>query len=138
MSQENVEIVKAQTDAANRQDWDAVVQVLAPDFEMDLSRSIGPWRGIYRPDQLRQFFEEFAGTFESFRQELHEFIEAGDLVVVPLTTHVRGRDGIEVSARATWVHTIRDGAIQRTVMYQERAEALEAVGLSEQDARADV
>jgi hypothetical protein len=30
--------------------------------------------------------------------------------------------------------TIRDGAIERVVMYQERQDALAAVGLSEQDA----
>ena len=69
--------------------------------------------------------------------EPHEFIEAGDLVVVPPTTHGKGRDGIEVVSRATFVWTIRNGAIERVSMYQERQDALEAVGLSEQDAHAD-
>ena len=36
MSQENVEIVKAAIDAANRQDWDAVFQDMAPGFELDM------------------------------------------------------------------------------------------------------
>jgi hypothetical protein len=31
----------------------------------------------------------------------------------------------------TWTWTIRDGNIKRLCMYQERQEALEAVGLSE-------
>ena len=69
--------------------------------------------------------------------EPHELIEAGDLVVVPGTLHVKGRGGIEVVARSVLVWTIRDGAIERVTMYQERAEALEAVGVSEQDARND-
>jgi ketosteroid isomerase-like protein len=63
--------------------------------------------------------------------EPHEFIEADNHVVIPLTLHALGRDGIEVRARTTWTFTIRDGAIERLCMYQERQEALEAPRLSE-------
>ena len=94
-----------------------------------LGRSEG--RPFYGLDQLRGFLVEFAESWESVRIEPHEFIEAGDLVVVPWTTHARGRDGIEVVSRPTFVWTIRDGAIERLSMYQERQEALEALGLSE-------
>jgi len=52
-------------------------------------------------------------------------------VVVPWTFHAMGRDGIEVPARPTWTLTIRDGAIERICMYQEREDALEAAGLTE-------
>jgi ketosteroid isomerase-like protein len=69
--------------------------------------------------------------------EPHEFIEAGDLVVMHSTMHVKGRGGIEVVSRAASVWTIRNGAIERISMYQEKEEALEAVELSEQDAQAD-
>ena len=69
--------------------------------------------------------------------EPHEFIEAGDLVVVPGTQHLKGRDGIEVAVRGAFVWTIRNGAIERMVMYQSRQDALEDLGLSEQDAHAD-
>jgi hypothetical protein len=132
MSRENVEIVKAAIDAANREDWDALVQTAAPNFELDMSRSRS-FRGasVYGLDQLRGFLVDFAESWESVRVEPHEFIEAGDLVVVPWTTHARGRDGIEVVSRPTFVWTIRDGAIERLSMYQERREAIEALGLSE-------
>ena len=40
-------------------------------------------------------------------------------------------------ASATLVWTIRNGAIERVTMYQERQDALEDLGLSEQDAHAD-
>jgi hypothetical protein len=39
--------------------------------------------------------------------------------------------------RIAGVFTIRNGAIERVTMYQERQDALAAVGLSEQDAHAD-
>ena len=136
MSQENVEIVKAAYDAINREDWDALAKDAAPGFEMDLSRAVGPWRGVFGLDQVRRVVEEIRETWESARLEPHEFIEAGDLVVVPGTQHVKGRGGIEVVVRATFVWTIRNGAIERMVMYQSRQDALEALGLSEQDAHA--
>ena len=137
MSQENVEIVKASLEALNRGDWDAMTKDVAPDAELDMSRAVGPDIGVFSPDQWRRFAAEFAENWESVWAEADEFIEVEDRVVVPWTQHLRGRDGIEVTARVTWVHTIRDGTIVRTTMYQELQEALEAVGLSEQGAHAD-
>jgi ketosteroid isomerase-like protein len=137
MSQENVEILEASIDAYNREDWDAMVKDAAPGFEMDMSRAVGPVRGVFKLDQILRVVGEFAEYWESVRIEPQEFIEAGDLVVVPWAMHGRGRDGIELVARATCVFTIRNGAIERITLYQEREEALEAVGLSEQDVRAD-
>ena len=137
MSQENVEIVKAAFDAYNREDWDAVIQAAAPGFELDLSRAIGPVNGVFGIDQTLRVVREFAEYWETNRMEPQEFIEAGDLVVVPWAMHGRGRDGIELVARATFVWTIRNGAIERLTMYQERQDALEDLGLSEQDAHAE-
>ena len=137
MSQENVEIVKAWYDAFNREDWDAMMKDAAPGLEVDFSRSVGPMAGVFGLDQIRRAWGEFRETWESARLEPHEFIEAGDLVVVPWAMHGRGRDGIELVARATFVSTIRNGAIERMVMYQSRQDALEDLGLSEQDAHAE-
>ena len=137
MSQENVEIVKAAYDAYNRQDWDVFFKDQAPGFELDFSRAVGPWRGVFGLDQARPLVGEFHETWESVRLEPREFIEAGDLVVVPGTQHVKGRDGIEVAARGAFVWTIRNGAIERVSLYQSRQDALEDLGLSEQDAHAD-
>jgi ketosteroid isomerase-like protein len=131
MSQENLEIVRAAMEAWNRDDWDAILENAAPHFELDMSRAVGPFRGVYAVDQVRGFWEGFAANWESRRFEAHELIDAGEHVVVPVTLHMRGRDGIEVSARVTQVWTVRDGTLVRMCMYQERQEALEAVGLSE-------
>ena len=59
------------------------------------------------------------------------------MVATSTTNYHRGRDGIEITARPSCVWTIRDGSIVRHCIYQEWQEALEAVGLSEQDAHAD-
>ena len=130
-------MAKAWYDAYNREDWDAFYKGVAPGFELDLSRAVGPWRGVFGLDQALRVLREFRETWESARLEAHEFIEAGDLVVVPGTQHVKGRGGIEVAARGVYVWTIRNGAVERMVMYQSRQDALEALRLSEQDTHAD-
>src|SRR5688500_15399254 len=101
MSQEKVEIINAAVDAFNRADWDAFYKDMAPGFEMDMSRAVGPVSGVLTLDQLRRELMELAEHWEAARIEPHEFIDAGDLVVVPWTFHVRGRGGIEVAARPT-------------------------------------
>ena len=131
MSQENVEIVRAAIDAWSRGDWDTALRNAAPDLEYDLSRAPGPFRGVYRRDQVPQAWADLTEGLTSPRIEPHDFIEAGEHVVVPWTFHARGRDGIEVQARTTWSFTIRDGAVERICLYQEQQEALEVAGLSE-------
>ena len=53
MSQENVEIVQGLYAALNREDLDEVLKHLAPDFEFDWSRAVGPRQGVYRLDRAR-------------------------------------------------------------------------------------
>jgi ketosteroid isomerase-like protein len=131
MSEENVEIVRALIDAFNRGDWDSALRDMAPGFEFDNSRAAAPDRGVYGRDQMRGHFVRMADPWESLWIEPHEFIAAGAYVVVPWTLHAVGRDGIKVRARPTFTFTIRDGALERMCMYQEREEALEAAGLAE-------
>ncbi len=132
MSQENVEIVKAIIEAANRGDLDAAFKDAAPSFEWDNSRAMNTdTRGVFTVGEARQVFRQALETWESAWIEINEAIPIGDHVVVPHTVHVRGRDGIEAQARTTWVFTIRHGMWERTCLYQEKEEALEAVGLSE-------
>ena len=131
MSRRNVEIVRAFMDAIGRGDPEAALENAAPDFEFDISRAVGPLHGVYGADQTRQLWRDFADSWESLRFESGELIEVGEHVVVPWTMYARGRDGIEVPSRVTWLWTIRDGAIVRACMYQEREQALEAAGLRE-------
>jgi ketosteroid isomerase-like protein len=131
MSQENVEIVRATYDAYNRGDLDAALKDMAPEFELDWTRAVGPQRGVYRLDQTRAFLIDFLEAFESTRVVPDEFIEAGEQVVVPQTGYIRGRDGIEATARIALVWTVRDGAIVQACLFQQKQEALEAAGLSE-------
>jgi ketosteroid isomerase-like protein len=133
MSQENVEIVRALIEAVNGGDLDAALKDAAPNLELDLSRAFNPdFSGVVSErGQAERVLREFRQGWEVMRIEPNEFIEVGDHVVVPWTAHMVGREGIEVVSRVTWTFTIRGGVIQGLCMYQEREEALEAVGLSE-------
>ncbi len=130
MSQENVEIARRCYEALSRGDFDAAFEDCAPDFELDSSRAIGIDRGTYNLAQTRRLAESFADTLEIVRLEA-DYIDGGEHVVMPFTNRFRGRDGIEVQARGTWLCTIRDGLIVRIGLYQEVQEALEAAGLQE-------
>jgi ketosteroid isomerase-like protein len=73
--------------------------------------------------------------------EPERFFEADDRVVVFLVARGRGKgSGAEVEVRPAHVWTIRSGKAVRVQVfpYANRAEALEAVGLSEKDAQADL
>jgi ketosteroid isomerase-like protein len=132
MSQENVEIVRRHIEAWNRRDLMTLFALWRSDAEIDWSRSRGPLKGVYRGHrELETFWSEFWSTFEVVDLELQGFRQAGSHVVASNTAHMRGRDGIEVIARNTSVYTIENGLITRLQMFQERADALEAAGLSE-------
>jgi ketosteroid isomerase-like protein len=142
MSQENVEIARQAHEAFNRPDGvfdlDGFHRLTDPDLVVDWSRSAGLEAGIYKGEAAsRRFWSTFFQAFERVVVEPLEFIEHGESVVVPHHLRAWGRDGVKVEARSTVVLTFRDGRITEVRLYRQAAEALEAVGLFEQDAHAD-
>lgn len=125
----NAEMVRAAIAAINRGEWDGALADAAPDVEYDLTRTDSPLRGTYRGiDEVRAVAADFWGPWEAVRYEAHELIEAGDRVVMPYTSHFRGRDGMELEAQATWVWTFRHGKLVHLAIYPDRDEALAAIG----------
>ena len=137
MSQENVEIVKAGFEAWNAGDMDAFRDLYDPDIIMRPPKGMpepGPFVG--REAVMRQF-EQLGETFDSHSLgPISDFIDAGDRVVVRLAYHGEGH-GPEMNFEMTQVITVRNGKILYREYFWGHAEALEAVGLSEQDAHAD-
>jgi ketosteroid isomerase-like protein len=132
MSQENIEIVQRHVEAWNRRDLKAWLDMFHSGAEIDWSRSRAPHKGVYRGRREHEaFWGVFWSTFEDVQLENYGFAEAGSEVVYSQTAHLRGRQGIEVIARSTQVFTLENGQITCLRMFQERAEALEAAGLSE-------
>ena len=134
MSEENVEIVRASTEAINRGDIDGALETAADDFEMDWSNSIGPLKGIYKgKEQVKELWTSFVDAFDEVRWDPEEIIEVDESRVI-VVNHVRMRgrgSGIDVDATGVQLWTIRAGKGRRVKLYQSKAEALEAVGLKE-------
>jgi len=132
MSEEKVEIVRRHAEAWNQRDRTTWLALFSSGAELDWSRSRGPLKGVYRGNrEFEVFWDAFWSTFEDVHVEMHSFTEVGSDVVVPNTAHIRGRQGIEVVARSTFLFTIENGRITRFWMFQEKTEALEAAGLRE-------
>jgi ketosteroid isomerase-like protein len=132
MSQENVESVRRHNDAWNRRELTAWLASFHSNSEVDWSRSRGPLKGVYRGEGgLKTFWGEFWSTFEDVQVEMHDFTEVGSEVVVANTAHMRGREGIEVTARSVLMFTVENRQITRLRLFQDRVEALEAAGLRE-------
>ncbi len=132
MSEENVETVRRHNEAWNRRELATWLASFHPDGEIDWSRSRGPLKGVYRGHgELEVFWDAFWSTFDDVQVEYHGFTDVGSEVVVPNTAHIRGRQGIEVVARSTFVYTVENGQITRHRLFQERADALKFVGRRE-------
>jgi ketosteroid isomerase-like protein len=139
MSQENVEIVRRFFDAWNADDFASARDLCDPGIVIDRSRSIGPDARVYRGrDEAAQVWRDWQATWEAWRSDIAEYIDAGDDVVVLGRGFGRGRDGgVPVEANISQVFTVDRGRIIRSCLFQTRTEALEAAGLSEQDAHGD-
>jgi ketosteroid isomerase-like protein len=137
MSQENVEIVRAAYDAWNAGDTDAVRAFHHPNVIARYGAAWpepGPFVG--RDAVVRQI-EELRQTWDASRADTTtDFIDAGDRVIAEFVWRGTGR-GPAFRLEGAAVYTMRNGMIFEIEYFGNLAEALEAVGMSEQNARAD-
>ena len=137
MSQENVEIVRAADDAWNAGNSDALRELYDPDIVVRVPEDWpepGPFVGR---EAVMGWFEQLRDTWDADASEpISDFIDAADRVVVRMIWRGAGH-GPESNMEFTVVVTVRKGRIFGVEYFWDHAEALEVVGLSEQDAHAD-
>ena len=134
MSEETVEQVRRAIELWNRRDVDGALEMAAADITMDWSNSRGPARGVHRgKEEVRKFWSSFIEAFDAVQWEAKEIIELNASQVLVVTHfQARGRgSGIEVDASGAQLWTVRDGKLQSVKLFQSKAEALEAAGLSQ-------
>jgi ketosteroid isomerase-like protein len=132
VSQENVDTVTRFLALVNAQDVDSAMLLVAPDAELDWSRSEAPDGGVHVGRDA--WTEWIAGRTEALSGTR---FEASDVVDAPpdrvvLVAHMRGTgrlSGLALDALAAAVITLRSGQLTRLTLYQTRREALEAAGL---------
>ena len=130
MSQENVEIVQRAFDAFHSRDTDRAEALATIDPNVVYSPvEDGPSYGL---NAIRDQFKRWESSWEGLVETAEEFIDAGDRVVVTALYRGRGRgSGVPIEARFYAVYTLRDSRVVRVDEFTDRAEALEAAGLSE-------
>jgi len=132
-----MEIVRAAYEAWNAGDMDALRELYDPDV---ITRAIEGWPepGPYvGREAVMRWMAQLRETWDADTVELtSDFIAAGDRVAGRVIWHGAGR-GPEANMGMTVVQTVRDGRIFYVEYFWDYAKALEALGLSEQDAQAD-
>jgi ketosteroid isomerase-like protein len=133
MTPRNVEIVREMYD--RREGGDMYVgEFVHPEIVFirigsELPDVAGEWRG---KEGLRQATAEYLNVFEDYRFEVEEIRDLGDRVLVLERHSARGKlSGASISQDVGTILTLGDGLIVRWEYYWERAEALEAAGISE-------
>jgi ketosteroid isomerase-like protein len=139
MSQENVELVRRSFESLNSVIRTGELQsfldeFLDPDIDWRAVEGeiddVGGMRGLAA---VRRYIEDWLDTFDDMTLTPEEIIEVGaDRVLVHQRLSGRGRHtGIETQLTIAVLYAIRDGRFVKVREYYTKAEALEAVGLSE-------
>jgi ketosteroid isomerase-like protein len=138
MSRENVEIVRRNFEAYNARDLDALRDMYDTNIIVRATEDWpepGPFVG--REAVMRQG-EQLRETWDAVTVEpIGDFIDVGDRVAVRHVWRGVGHGPAEANPEFTAVYTMRKGKISIIEYFWNHAEALEAVGLSGQDAHAD-
>jgi ketosteroid isomerase-like protein len=132
MSEEKAELVRSAYEHLNRGDAEGLVALCDDDFLLDMSeRVFNP--NIYRGhDGIRRFCADVAEAWETYHWTLEEALVAADSVVAML--HCQGTSrhgGPQVDWRVAWLWTIQGDKALSLRFFRDRADALEAAGLSE-------
>ncbi len=131
MSQENVEIGQRMIAALNRRDLDAALSLVADDVTWATLISTDT-KLIKGKSQLREEWENQIDLLDP-TWEAEDLTDLGEDTVLG-TVRIAGRGaagGVPVEASTALVAVFRDRRVAEVRTYSSRAEALEAVGLSE-------
>ncbi len=134
MSQVNVKTATRLFEQMNQGGFDAVSELIDPDVEWETSPNL-PDAGVYKGRaRVRTFLEEQYDIVWGGqpRIDIERAFDSGDDVL--LFTRLRGHGshtGIPLDVRIAQLVTIQGGKVVRVKVFPDRAEALEAAGLSE-------
>jgi len=120
------EIVRRIYEALNRRDFEATLELVDDEFELDVTTNVfNP--AVYRgPEELRRWAEQVFEVWEEFLLEPEELVASGESEKVLARVRVRGvgrGSGVELEDRIWSVWTIRDGLAVRCHNHAQDEEA---------------
>jgi ketosteroid isomerase-like protein len=140
VSEDNVEIVRRGYDVLNSAYATGEVNDLLPflenhyhpDLVLKTSGMFPETAEMHGHSGMLRFIRTQMDAFQEMWIEPQEFIDAGNRVVVPVRFGGEARHtGLEVEFSVVHVSTVHEGKVARIDMYRNKAEALEAAGVSE-------
>jgi len=134
MSRENVEVVRSIYAGWERGDFTSA-EWAHPEIEYVSFDGPDPGRSTGRAE-MAHHFRIWLSTWDGFRLRAEEYRELDSERVLVLDSpsgqgKTSGLDLGQLQAEGAWLFHVRDGRVTRMVRYTNRADALEAVGLSE-------
>jgi ketosteroid isomerase-like protein len=136
MSKENVDNAARAYAAYNTDGVEGIIEFLDPEIEWRMWEQFAREPRVYQGHAgVREALGVFTENFEEFGADPHEFIDAGDKVVVPVRLHGTLKGSSEESSfELVQVWTEGDGGRARRLdVYDSKEEALEAAGLKPDD-----
>jgi ketosteroid isomerase-like protein len=132
VAQDNIDVVRDQYRATNERDFARAMSHYADDVELVVPA--GHLRGgtFKGRDVVGRYFGEFFATFdESARFDIQEITELDESSVLLVAVyHARGRaSGVDIAGDVVWLYGLNDGKIASVRWFDDRSEALEAMGL---------
>jgi ketosteroid isomerase-like protein len=141
MSQENVENLRTLLETLSVEAWTQGkdMSLLDPEVEYEDTTLPDHVGETYRGHKgVARATARWTDAYEAFSIELERIVGAGDTLVSIHRVRARARHtGIEAEGPVAYVWTFRGGKVIRFESFREPDQALEAAGLSEQDARAE-
>ena len=133
MSQQNVDLVRKWMHACNSADAEGAVALCDPGFEMTESSTLPGPASTSGLDALRRYFAGAQRHWSEWDWQEEEIRDIPpDTVFVIALLRLRGRrSGIWVEHRWAYLFTVRHGKLARQDSFDDKAQALGAVGLSE-------
>jgi ketosteroid isomerase-like protein len=134
MSQDNVEIVRKVYDAWSRSDPSLAFDHLDHEVVWEAIED-APDAGTYRGHAgVKRYMDDWLQDFEHFAFELDQPVEVDGRLILEQWGRNRGKgSGLNTEIHYGAIYTFRRGKVFTVKEYNTYAEALEAVGLSEQD-----
>ena len=127
-----MEIVRRMWEAYEGGDLSGALAALSREMVVYVASPI-PTAGTYQgPEGFLQLTIDWAEGFDDLVVTGQEFIDAGDQVVVRSLHKSEGASsGVPVETNIWYVFTVPEDKVVRVDVFNEKAEALEAAGLSE-------
>jgi ketosteroid isomerase-like protein len=135
MSEENFEAFKRGFEAANRRDFDAMLEELDPAVEWHpaVAAGLGGQATVFRGrEEVRKWFQDLVEAFDDLRFELSDSRDLGDELLVFGRVRAHGtQSGVEIDSSLAWLVRAKNGKAIWVRSYLDPKEALKAAGLSE-------